>query len=400
VATKIFISIYVWALTISFIRVVITGSYGGELCTFNVGFGQVELYGLYILNLMSFLFIYFAYKLASSIHINAHVKFKINSKLLTHVIFVVCFLHILFVTMTGVGRVGSGNKNDVSFLFNMLDPKYIFPLFYVLVKSDGAYYAKTKVKFYAVVVSYCILKIVQGWSGYLLLIALLEAHFFFKNRQYSKCNEAMIVMVAPLILMVAGGLIYKHAYEVKTYIRGAQEEISYGEGVDKFVNRLTFFPNSLGAIERHSDISNLYTEQGVGFKEVKGIFRPVLPSLIVGDKSYRSINNLSVQAFYPDVTAVTGSDIGLLAYTLVLLNIDVGEWAVWFAITATLTFLYKVFLDALGGKEFNILMFLLFLKVGYTASLEFVFGYGYLGLLYWIVFSLLSGVMNIQVQRR
>ncbi len=169
IAEKTILFLYFWPILISAISMLDSGYYTGELEGFLVNISKIELVGIISLQLIGFFFLYNIYKISKTQRFCIEgYKLKINARRFLVFFVVICLANIVFVVRTGVGVVNSEAKSSVSFLFAIINPDYLFPLYYVFGKE---YYIKKKqalykLYFYAGVVIYSILEFAQGWTGF------------------------------------------------------------------------------------------------------------------------------------------------------------------------------------------------------------------------------------------
>ena len=402
IAEKTILFLYFWSILISSISMLVSGYYTGELEGFFVNISKIELVGLISLQLIGFFFLYNIYKISKTQRFCIRgYKLKINTRRFFVFFVVICLVNIVFVVRTGVGVVNSEAKSSVSFLFAIINPDYLFPLYYVIGKE---YYirkkqASCKLFFYAGVIIYSILEFSQGWTGFLLVVSFIELFFYFRFRNKSIIQRFIVPIILPVFLILLGGKAYQYLYQYKNEVRGNEiSSLSYREGVTKLISRMTNLPLAVGSLEKIDEIKNLYVSDPIKYKELRGFFRPILPSIITGTKEYRPINNHAVQAFYPELKNNTSSDLGLVSYSLVLLNADILEWSVWLLASILLILFFKIIFSLVERYpgQLDVLFFLLLTRYYNSASLETTFGYGFVGLLYIILVMICFRVIVIK----
>lgn len=402
IAEKTILFLYFWPILISAISMLDSGYYTGELEGFLVNISKIELVGIISLQLIGFFFLYNIYKISKTQRFCIEgYKLKINARRFLVFFVVICLANIVFVVRTGVGVVNSEAKSSVSFLFAIINPDYLFPLYYVFGKE---YYIKKKqalykLYFYAGVVIYSILEFAQGWTGFLLVVSFMELFFYFRVRNKSNIQRAIVPIILPVFLILLGGKAYQYLYQYKNEVRGNQiSSLSYCEGVAKLISRMTNLPLAVGSLGKIDEIKSLYVSDPIKYKELRAFFRPILPSIITGTKDYRPINNHAVQVFYPELKNNTSAGLGLVSYSLVLLNVDLLEWSVWLLASILLSLFFKIIFSLVERYpgQLDILFFLLLIRYYNAASLEITFGYGFVGLLYNILIMICFRVIVIK----
>ncbi|WP_162788058.1 oligosaccharide repeat unit polymerase, partial [Chromobacterium haemolyticum] len=304
---------------------------------------------------------------------------------LTLIFIIVVLCHIAFTLMTGVGVVLSDATSPFSPLFAMLNPACIFPIWYILARQ----YHKSQAWVIVGLILYSILKIMQGWTGFLIVIFSIELFIAFKYRK-EKINARyrwLFICSLSFLLIPIGAIAYQAMYPMKMAARGVMvEQPTYSESLVKLTDRLTFVPMALGAMDSVKEISDFYQVNDYEFNETKTILRPLLPSFLMPDKTFRSLNNLVVYSYYNRVDNTTSSDLGLVAYLYVLYKCSPVDLLVWFFFCPVLLIFSKIALNGFEVKK-NDCIFLTFFtlfQIYYTSSIEQVFSYGYVGLLFWM----------------
>ena len=394
----IFISLYTWSLIISYLKVSTTGVYGGDLFKVEVSHNQFELFAWLALHVLGMIILYVCFKLISKrkfVFQNYYVI--VNHTRLVSFFMTVCILQIFFVKYTGVGVVGSDASSAYSTLFNTINPDYVVLMYYLLLRMLMSQNNRCLIVcFYISIFLYAGLKLMQGWTGFILMIAFVELYTYLKSKKITVCSGVFATIFLPLIIILAGGKVYQFAHQVKSEVRGHEERINYQQALSKLSERLTFFPNALGAIEKVDVISEYYQNDATSLNEIRGLFRPVTPGFLMTEKDFRPINNYAIKSHFPDLKNNTSSDLGIIAYSYVLFSADPVEWFIWLSLTLGLLAIYKVIFDVVGNGRFDFLIFLLLFKIFYSSSLEVVFGFGYLGLIYWLIFLILFKILRLK----
>lgn len=397
IAEKIYISLYVTCLTLVAIYMISTQQYAGELSQFQHYSSPLELVILLVYSIFGFIGAYFFYKLTKDRKIYLSITpLRVNTTRLTVVFLILLVAQLIFLISTGVGRIGSQATSSYSPVFSLLNIDALFGVFYFLTRKST--HVK-KIYFWPIVLTYLAFKILQGWSGVILIIFFFELYFHFNDRYIRSWSRIILIVLLPLLLILSGGKVYHYVFPYKFEIRGMSiSEISYTESVVNLTNRLTFYPISVGAYERNAEIQKLAFQDDTLFRETKGFFRPFTPRFIMENKEFRSINNLVIQAFYPDVQASTSSDIGLVIYVTTLLSSNIADSLLWIISTILLLGINKFIIDSFEQYrgQLNFIYFLLIMKLYYTASPEIVFGFGSIGILFFLPLLFATGAVKVK----
>jgi hypothetical protein len=100
----------------------------------------------------------------------------------------------------------------------------------------------------------------------------------------------------------------------------------------------------------------------------------------------------------PFLSDKTSNDIGFVMYGISLFSINFIEGLAWLIFSVMLIFFVKILLDSLEQfkGQFNLLYFLQLIKFYNTASLEVVFGNGYLYLVYIFPVFFALGIIKLK----
>jgi ABC-type multidrug transport system fused ATPase/permease subunit len=393
----IYLSLYLVSMFLVASYMMVTSKYTGEFSDFEVEISYFELFYLLSLCSLGFIFSYIFYIRTKSIKTYFFSgPWKINSVRLACIFYFLVLTQLTFLIYTDVGRVGSQAVSEYSPIFSVLSVDALFGFFYILIREDKNFKKKY---FWAIVLTYLIYKLFQGWSGIILVIFFFELHFYCRNKNRNPWSKVIITVFFPLFLILAGGKLYQYVFPYKFEIRGkAVSEINYTDSVVNLTNRLTFFPVAVGAFEKSDQLKANALIDETSFREIKGFFRPFVPRFLLDNKEFRSINNLVVQAFYPDVESATSSDIGLIMYIYTVFSTDIIGAMFLMILIPLLIFINKCVIDNFEQYkgQLNFLYFLLIMKVYYTSSPEIVFGYGFMGVVILLPLLFVFGAVKIK----
>lgn len=394
---KIYVSLCITSLTLVAIYMIFTKQYAGELSQFQNYNKPIETALLLIYSIFGFIVAYLFYAVTRNRKIYlSTTPLRVNTHRLTSIFFCLVLSQLIFLLVTDVGRVGSQATNLYSPIFALLNVDVFFGFFYFLTRKSARV---KKLYFGLVLFTYLVFKLLQGWSGVILVVFFFELYFYFKSRKIRPWCSVVIVVFLPLFLILSGGKLYHYIFPYKFEIRGMGiSKINYSESVVHLTNRLTFFPIAVGAYEKNREIKLNILQDDASFREIKGFFRPFAPRFLMKNKEFRSINNLVIQAFYPDVTTTTSSDIGLIMYLITLFSSNMAEGLLWVLFTLVLLVINKIIIDSFEQYrgQLNFLYFLLIMKLYYSASPEMVFSYGSIGLLLLLPLLFVTGTVKIK----
>lgn len=391
----VIISIYILSTIVVAILMLLTGKYVGELKFFSLGVDPYFIVIQLILTVLGFIVVYFLYKITKS---NKKTlfgkKWRVNTSRFNNIFLVFTVSHILFLLITDVGRVGSNASSNISFVFSMINLDAIFGIYYFWARESP------NKKFILNIILYIILKLMQGWTGFILSIAMFEVYLYFKRRSKLTIADLFKVIVFPIGMILVGSKLYQYAYALKFYVRFEEKiQLNYIDGLQSLVSRIAFFPITVGANEKFKVIRELYLADNLYFKEILGLFRPILPRFIMPDKEFRTLNNNVIQSFFFDVQESTSANFGILMYAKTLFNINWVEGFVWILCTLLFCVILKRLYNSLElyKGQLDFLYFYLLIQVFSVASLEHVFGYGYFALIY--IFPILMLLRIIRVEK-
>lgn len=353
---------------------------------------SMEIFILLLITILIFLFGYLFYVKTRRIKgIFLFPKLSVNTKKFNSFFLIIVLANIIFLLSTGVGVVGGSATSSYSWIFSALSIEQLFPFYYLLCRED-----KGKL-FWGNVILFSLFRILQGWTSFLLTIAIFEMFFFFKRHKLSKLTQISIIFNLPLLFILIGGKVYQYAYVLKNQIRyDITFYLSYIDGTIKFVERISNFPMAVTAYQNLNLIKVLYLSETLPIKEVLSIFRPLIPSFLMSYKEFRPINNVVVQSIYSTVSEATSTGIGLPMYITSLFYTDLASGLIWLFL---IFFLFITIRSIMLSVErypgqLDILYFLLILSVISNGSIEMVFSYGYIKLIYFIPFLLFFKVIK------
>ena len=158
-------------------------------------------------------------------------------------------------------------------------------------------------------------EILCGWTHPILKVVFLELFLRIKENRGSfvKTIRRIICGMNSTVTIVAvlfGAGIYRYMYSLKNLIRFGYSFMPLGfmEGLERLVSRFSSYPVTVVAVQNHKVIADLFNEQGLWYAESASLFRGLLPSAIMKNKSFRVMGNIVLQSIYPGLGNTTGSN--------------------------------------------------------------------------------------------
>lgn len=379
IAEKIFLILYSLSVLIIGSKILFTNEYSGDLEGLKTNLSSFEIIVFMVITIFSYVFMYYFYIFTKNKKfIFKNIKINFNIGRFDIVFFILILINLYFLTITGVGRIQSESTSSLSWIFNIIDSTYLFPIYYFMARKT-----KNKKLFLLNIVLFILYKISQGWS-YIFLILIFYEMFIYFNSKNTKISLSKILLILFGLILI-GSFFYQYIFSIKMSVRGYNiEKLTYLESIDKLVNRLTNIHMSLGAYEKFDMVSYYFNKSDYEIKEIQSLFRPIVPSFIMEDKNFRTLNNNAQQAYFDNLPATTSADIGIVMYLIILLLNDLIQFILYIFLSLILLIFTKAMLDLLEQKkgDLNFVYFIVLFNMVYSCSLEVVFSYGVLRTLY------------------
>ncbi len=389
----IYIYFTIFVTSISCISLFYLDFYPGELSPFTIDVSGVEIFYWYIINVLALLLVIFVYKYLSGFRFVFGYKIRVKHKETNYLMLALLLINLVFVLETGVGVVGSNATSPLTPLILLLKPDTFFYAYFLIMRSS---FCRYKAVVFINVVLFSALKLSQGWSGFIFVLFFLEIYYRYQGR--SSLKYMHYIFIAPFIILFLGGALYSKVYVIKNEIRNNPvEEISMYEGVAHLANRLSYLPITIGSVQHHDSIVELYKVDSHIMKEFKSVFRPLLPSLIFKDKDFRTLNNVVMQSYYPNLSKGTSSNFGLPSYLYLLYSISPIEAFLYVFVSIFFVFLVKLFFDFISyfPGQLDFLVLLAMFNLVSIGSLEVVFSYGFFSNLTFLGIAILFGTFKV-----
>lgn len=248
---------------------------------------------------------------------NKHILFEVNYRRLNFFATAFLLIMIIYSIRSGDGYAESGNLSSSSIFASLWTVDSFFPMYYCI--SRGKYPRWTMLN----AGIYLVYKILLGWSGSVLMVAIFELHFRFKNKKICIWKAGLITAAA----LIAGAFIYSYLYPLKYSIRYAMpfslnDKLNFGDAIDKLMKRFSRIDITLFCNNNMEKIQYLYQSQKINFLEIKATFRGLIPSFIFKNKYFSSLVSCvhNAQSGYKGIN-ITGSP-SLLHYIVLLFYCD------------------------------------------------------------------------------
>ena len=272
--------------------------------------------------------------------------------------------------------VGAGTSN-LAFLTSLFSARALFPFYYVIRREK-------KLHFILNILLYASLRLLQGWSSFLLTIAIIEVYFLFKGKGIT-LKKIALSLVAPIGLVVVAGLVYSLIYPLKNYIRFNQSmfiPLSLKDGITAVVDRLSFFSQAIASIQTAKLTKTIYLNDSVIMGEIRGMFRPIVPGALM-DKTFSTLPLCIKQSFVSYRASGTSLNVGIYSYIYNLIYSDFLSFLLFLILISIMIYIFKriIFAIHIEGEHNRIIYFLFMLNIFHVTALEPVFSYEYIPIL-------------------
>jgi hypothetical protein len=396
-----YITLYCITTIISLIQTINSVNFPGELYRVIRTITDFEVIVITFFNLVAFGLCYFLYKIINRFRVRAPINVEYNFCRLSWLLSITLILQILFLLITGVGRITFGEPatSPYSTLFALIKPDPFVFLYFLIIRNKEHFSYISEKHFSINIICYCLLKLLQGWSSFLFIFFVLEC--FVRFRRSSHFGKKMVILI-PATIIFLGGLVYQQMFVLKNQIRGNNsiQDISYVQAVQHLSSRLSMNATSLGAYQNMDEVTSLYKAEGLDFKESKALFRPLVPSTFM-DKEFRNLNNNIMHSYTPTLSAGTSSDFGFIMYYSILFKSSTFDFITSILVTITMIFFAKIYFDTMSNNKpiLDFLFFLILFKFTYTVSLENVVGQGFVPYIYLTALMWLFGGIKFTPKR-
>lgn len=337
----------------------------GVVCNINT----IDILLLLFIYIATLIATFYLYKKISKkrIIIKSFPKIEINHRKADVFFFVILISNYAFFLITGIGKVLGTNSSRYSFIFSMFDISCLFGIYYILRRKNFS------ILFWINIIGFSIYRLSQGWSSFLMQILLYEIYNFSKYVKKSSTKKIFQVLF-PILLILLGGAVYCFVSPIKNAIRynsAFWNILPYSEGLTLLTERISNFSNFAYTLFYNNEIIESYQSENIAFKEIKCIFRAVLPSFFYETKDMININTAFTNSQYPNVTTSSVSFM-ILGYIFILFKADFISGLFWVILLILFFVLYSSLLYSIEEYkgQYNILLFFYMIGFYLNGSLE------------------------------
>ena len=395
---KIYLYIHVIALVVLGIATMITGeTYGGAT---DVHFSAITIGVLFLVYLYTYFIMYMFYRKTKDNlpSIKHFPKITVDKNRLHIFYFISLLISFIGVTIFKIGIVDNIQPDiKFSFLFNLIKFNEFFPIYYIAARDEK------KPIYWLNIIFYMIIRTLQGWSGWIIMIFFMELLFILKKDNFLvKTIKKLKSFILSIGAILGGTMVYYLFIPLRESIRhgGSYQwfKMSFFDAIVRLVERLSNFPVFTSAWQNIEDIIRCYQSQNIFLSEFRTIFAPLLPSFIMKNKEMRSMGNLVQQAMWPTLTNGTSTGMGFSAYWYSLFRCSFWDFIFTLAIFIIGFYISCSLLKAFNNEDndMRILYFMLLMQIASGSTVAHMVGYGYPAALYLIFFMILFGVIKLE----
>ncbi len=328
------------------------------------------------------------------------IRFSINKKVIHPFIFIILAVQIIFSVKTGNGVEGHKSTVSgtmVSYFFNILKISTFMPIYYIVARD------KKKKIYWINIGIWLIYEILCGWTHPILKAVFLELFLRIKENKGSVVKTVRKIIYGmnstiTIVMVLIGAGMYRYMYSVKNMIRFGYSFLPLGfmEGLERLVSRFSSYPVTVVAVQNHREIANLFNEQGLWYAESASLFRGLLPSSIMKNKSFRVLGNIVLQSIYPDLTNTTGSNYCVWALWWNLLESNLFGFLLFLVVFILGLWVSKKIIYAFDDGSGRIEILYFFLLFNFFSGISVGGFEEYIGLIYFIVVMLIFRVIKVK----
>ncbi len=399
---------------------IVKDQYVGEPSGSVITFGSLDIFLILLLYLILYALIWLIYKgifCKKTVTLSFFPTIHFNVTKVHFVFFAVLCFQLFALLYEGAGKdiVNPASPVSHSILYNISNIFHTdsFILIYYLFCRDGK-------KIYRLnILLYLIFRVMCGWTGDILTIAILELFCQEREKGYIYNIIRRIGIYKSMVIFFLGGaLLYTIFYPLKFSIRygvdyadlmglifSSSYSLDYWDAAEKLISRLSFFPTAVLGFQNADLIADLYQSTGIFLSETLSFFRPLIPSFIFDYKdSIYPIPALLASSEYsiyiPDMNSSTNA--GFIAYNYILFQCDPIDYFCSLILSIVLA---ALFIGLLGSmikgnnkcvNDVSILYLSWMLGILKSGSNEMLYAYKYLGILYMLVVLYFTGALVLR----
>lgn len=398
VVMKIYIFIYIFSTLVVGIKTLVNYEPYGEAIGMTLKMSRFEIGMILIVQILTLAstYVFFSITKKSRLSISSgKIKLLISDKKIHGFMFLILLLQIIFSLKTGNGRLGHETKSHISSFMNMLNVKSFFPIYYFCGKRKKLYWIN--------LFMFCIYEIICGWSSFVFTLLFYELFIRLredKNKYLKWFNSKTYIPLSTLFLLL-GGRFYSYLYRIKFYVREGYDagHLSFLGGLSRLISRFTNFPVSLVGIQEHRKIVELSRLQNGLLTEIMIVFRSLVPGRIwVGKADLRAFGNIVLQSLYPTLESSTSTGYLCWVYWGNIFESSKVTFLFYFIALIIFTFISKKLIYSFETEpgKMDFLYFELIFRIFDGSTMEGVFGYGYIGLLYILPIMFILGIVKVE----
>ena len=328
------------------------------------------------------------------------VKFSINKKAIHPFIFIILVVQIIFSVKTGNGVEGHKSTVSgtmVSYFFNILKISEFMPIYFIIARD------KQKKIYWINIGVWLTYEILCGWTHPILKVVFLELFLRIKENRGSFVTTIRRIIcgmnsTVTIVAVLFGAGIYRYMYSLKNLIRFGYSFMPLGfmEGLERLVSRFSSYPVTVVAVQNHKVIADLFNEQGLWYAESASLFRGLLPSAIMKNKSFRVMGNIVLQSIYPGLGNTTGSNYCVWVLWWNLLESDFFGFLLFLVVFILGIWVSKkiIYMFDDGSGRIEILYF--FLLLNFFSGVSVGSFEEYIGLIYFIIVMLMFRIIKVK----
>ncbi len=322
------------------------------------------------------------------------VHFEVNKRRFNIFILVYLIIMIIYSFRTGDGAAEIGNLHSSSIFASLWVPDSIFLFYFCFNREEH----KIFVRINSVV--FILHKILLGWSGQILIIALFELYYLYRDRKANFLKVGVIIIAA----FLGGGVLYSYLYPLKYSIRyglpfSLSNHLAIGDAINKLAVRLARLDVSLFVDNNYDTIIKLYRNQGVELAEFVSIFRPIVPSALMKNKIFSSLGSCiyNAQSGYRGMNIT--NNCGIMYYYRLLAQADILSFFLCIFMFIIMFWLLKKVYNAFQTEpgQFRFLFFWIFMAYASCGTLENLIANSYIKILFFIPLLFVFKIIRIMI---
>lgn len=367
----------------------------------NEGYDFSSILLWYLITILTYVIAYRFYIKTRIIKKNKGFYFDVKVNRLNWFFMFLVITRIAYSLLTGYGLAESTASTSGSILFSLFSIHSIFMIYYCIARRE-----KDRKIYWINIGLYVLLRMVEGYTGVLIIITVCEFYFRLKdrrwyNRSFSPKVLGGIIGIETFVLIV-GGYLYSFLRPFKYALRlgTPYEKLTYSMGVSYLVQRFSTLSSSVRVASHYEDVVRFYQSQ-VDFAEIKAFFRPLLPRAVMPVKEFFSVGS-AVAAVPSGIYNFGISDgVGVVEHAKILLDSDFTTFIIWLNLyilaIVFIRYIIRIFQKEPG--ELNMLYFFFCIAFVESGNLETMFSQTHLKVLLFIPLMWFLRIIKIKIRR-